>query len=265
MPVDQLRNALADALRKWGFEVKEIEETEVFKTPDLLVKNGSDEYLIEVKSKRDNPDRVAAERQRFTAGEIVERSDPLGVRNTIAGVIEEAAEQLEAFEPGTERIRLLWFQAVGDDAEVQERQFRATVFGTTNIIDIDDDGPMLPCYYFSESAFFRFKNSLDGAVVASGDQAQLLVNTYSLRVDRLRESALAERFGTAVLDPVRLEEAGEALVADCTVDRRDSGAVLSYLQTKYCREKLMNMEMGKTTVGMLVPQNDDPCKPGGQG
>ena len=201
MPVDRLRRNIADALRAWSFEVVEIEETDDSKTPDLLVSRGSEEYLIEIKSKRDDRRRVAEERQTLRAGGLVERSDQLGVRNTTAGVIREAVDQLEAFEPGTERIRLVWFQTVGEDAEVQERQFRATIFGTTNVVDLDNDGPMLPCYFFRESAFFRHSASLDGAVVACGDQAQLLMNTYSPRVERLRRSALARRFRAAVHDP----------------------------------------------------------------
>lgn len=105
-------------------------------------------------------------------------------------------------------------------------------------------GGVITCYYFHESAFYSYRNSLDGAILTDGETAQLCINSLSARVEKFRESELVIGLSNGLCDPQNLEGLSDhVLIADCDIDRKMSDQVLSYLQRKYNLDHLQAIPM----------------------
>lgn len=252
-----LKDHVSDLLRSWHFEVDQLPERRGQRTPDLLVSRGVRRFVVELKGKADDTTRLRNDSKRLVRGEVVEHAEPAGRRNTISGIVEDAVDQIAGLPPAPEDLRLLWLHGQGRHPDLKVMQFHATVYGTTNIIDLDNPSRRRECYFFYHNEFFRFREGLDGAVLAAGDQVLLCINHFSQRADLLRTSPLAVAFRPFVCDPVRLEEEGEVFIADCDIDRRRPEEVIQYVRRKYGCEKLMNMDMGLLEASMLVTFNDE--------
>jgi hypothetical protein len=244
---------VAEALRGWSFEVEEILEVTDAKRPDLKASMDGQVYLIEVKAKEDVAGRDDAIAAAFARGELFEEHHVLAPRNRIAGIVKQAAEQLIAHPEAEAAFRLVWFVSVGRKGPIFLQQVEATLYGTTNLIDLDESKWFPTCYFFDNSAFFRWRSAIDGAILSTESEAWFCLNIYSPRLELLRNSHLVSYFGQAVRDPIRLEAEGKAVVADCNVDRKDTTAVLRYLQKKLGREKLMNMNLGYMSIAASIP------------
>lgn len=244
-----IKNAISEFLRGHGFHVTQIPESER-RTPDLLAIRGQ-RYLIEIKTKEDDPAAMSERAKRLGAGQIVESGAPFIPQNTMSRIIHDGVEQMDTHPVQERDFCLLWLLAIGSDLESQYEQFLATLYGLTNVVG-PDSRPLMPCYYFRESAFFRWRNVLDGAIVGTLDKGELCVNTYSPRADSFKRSSLAGVFGTAVRDPRQREAEGRGYIADCAADRRDEQEILRYVQTKYGRPALMTMDLGTVIAQVTV-------------
>lgn len=260
MTDEVLKNDIASWLRSQGLEVTPLERREQ-KTPDLLAKGGGDEYLIEIKTKQDDARQLMEEAARLDAGEVVTIASRWGSKNVVSGIVKEGVDQMASFGDAS-TMRILWLHAVGRDHESQAEQFLHTLYGATNIIDIFDRTLNRQCYYFYDSSFYRFRSKLDGAVVSRiTGQTKLLLNSLSPQHERLSCSCLVRAFGGAVVDPAILERAGNIMIADCDIDRNNSGAVKSYLQNKYSRPALDHIHVGRyalmASTSLQESENDE--------
>lgn len=111
-----LKEQIAAHLRERGFAVELVDERVGMKTPDLLVRKAQ-RFLIEVKEKIDDPAMIAEERELLEKGEIVERAEYWGPKNTVARIVESAARQLAAWPAEQRDFALVWLHAAGEDAE----------------------------------------------------------------------------------------------------------------------------------------------------
>jgi hypothetical protein len=92
-------------------------------------------------------------------------------------------------------------------------QLRDALYGPTNVIGPDSHS-LMPCYYFRQSAFFRWQ-SLDCSIVSTLGRTELCINSYSTRAASLRTSSMQPVFGTTVRDPSKREvEASHTLPID---------------------------------------------------
>lgn len=240
-------------LRSLGLRVKPI-EVGAGKTPDLLASDDSHTYLIEVKDKFPDAARERERLQALAQGGTWEEEEALGFRNAISSVVSDAASQLGEFEPGVGHFRLVWLHARGRHPEAQLEQFKGTLAGVVDLIDMAEVGESAearPCYYFGFAEFFRHRGVLDGAFLSTDEKGVLLLNSLSGRYSLIRESALCRLF-PAVWDPIRREEEGSAYIADCDLDRSDSGAVLEYLRRKYNRPGLIDFRPNRYSVEAFV-------------
>ena len=104
------------------------------------------------------------------------------------------------------------------------------------------------CYYFYKSLFFRYNDSLDGAIVSYSEQdmipgvsvvddahvmLQLCVNTLSPRYELFAKSKLATTLQSNVIDPNDLEKKNEAYVVKNNIARSDQQIILDYLSKTY--------------------------------
>jgi hypothetical protein len=176
-----------------GLKAKDIETCENAQTPDFEVAGSTDVYTVELKIKDDNPVEIESETQALSRGELVGRSIPLGPRNTLSGIIREGVRQLFEYDPCGKTYRVIWLHSAGQDPEEHETRFRATLFGTEDLFSLRLPN-VIKCYYFYESAFYSWREYLDGAILTHENaehlSAQLCINTLSPRVDGFRSSKL---------------------------------------------------------------------------
>ena len=256
-------NGMADAeikagvtrlLESWRFAVTPIPES-ASKSPDLLAEKDGASFVFELKERLDDPVLLAEERAKLEAGEVVSRAVPAGRTNRVSGIVKHGVGQLSSYQAPAGAFYLLWLHASGKDAELQIEQFRGTLYGMTNIFDLDAQHS-IRCYYFHHSDFYRWRHVLVGAIVSTFDHLQLCLNTASPRTGEFRGSPLVRQLASGLLDPTKLEREGSAYIADCDVDRNKEGVALQYIQKKYGRPKLMDLNMSKFSARVLVPKVD---------
>jgi hypothetical protein len=248
-------------LEGMGFTVLPLEERIGRKTADLLASKSGEKFLIEIKTKSDDQGEFEEQLKRLCRGEVVMRHEYWGPKNTIARIIRSGVQQIEAHTSDEYDFSLLWLHAEGIDADSQFKQFEFTLYGRTNVFSLRDQSFDYDCYYFYDSAFYRWRALLDGAILSVENQAQLCINTYSPKAVAFRTSEVVKAFGKGVLDPLKLESEGKAIVADCDVDRRNESSVIGYLQRKYNQELLMHMHVGRTEMFLEVPTEEEAPNP----
>lgn len=248
-------------LEYWGVAVERIPESHAQgkQEADLLANFGGVRVLIEEKTKEDDVAYLAKRAQALEAGEIHAVTLPIRRDETLSGLVRDASHQLRSSSEKCHDFRLMWFTATGVQAQGKYEQFMATLYGRTNILEMNASS-FRRCYYFRHADFFRRADVIDGAVVAHTNgksiSAKLCLNSLSPRFNALRRSPVLSPFGSAIEDPVALEADGTAFVLDATLDRKQEGPLLSYLQQKYGTGPLMTFDMGHTSASILVPKDE---------
>lgn len=249
----QLKTAVIRTLQEWGFEVADLPRVPNSRTADLLATRDQ-RYLIELKERQDDEARLSEAESRLKQGEIVETAEPAGYKNRTSGIICSGVGQLRSHQDLRRDFSLLWLHSSGEYPDVKMRQFWATLYGITNIYDLEGDSYHRPCFYFHDSDFFRHRRYLDGAILTSiSGAAQLCINDHSARADTLRKSSLAEKLAEVLVDPAVDEAQGAGYIADTDIDRKDSDAVLRYLRRKYGRDMLDKIELGYMSFTGMAP------------
>lgn len=241
-------------LKHWGIDVSDI-PTSVKEESDFLATFGTCKVLIEEKTKIDNSNRLSQRDATLSKGEVHGASTPLVRDNRLSGLVKKAASQLLSSSEKDHDFRLMWFTGTGVDANAKFHQFIATIYGMTNILEMNASH-YRRCYFFRNSDFHLHAQVIDGAIVAhvsgSSIAAKLCLNPLSPRFDALRNSPVVVPFGTAVEDPVALEQKNEVFVVDSDIDRNDESALLAFIQSKYSTLPLMKLDLGYLSASVLI-------------
>lgn len=247
-------------LEHWGVYVQDIptSDADEKKEADFFAKFGDAAVLIEEKTKEDDLNSLSARANKLAQGNIHTVTLPLVRNETLSGIVKNASDQLKSSSNIPHDFRLVWFTATGMYAQGKYEQFIATLYGSTNILEMNARG-YRRCYYFRNADFYRRSEVIDGAIAAYTDGksivAKLCLNALSPRYQALKDSAVAKQFGDAIEDPIRLETAGSAFIVDCNLSRKEDGPLLAYLQAKYKTAPLMQFDLGYTDASLLVPKD----------
>lgn len=241
-------------LDHWGVRVTPI-PTSDDEQSDFLAKLGRSSFLIEEKTKMDDPARLRERSDILSEGRIHTAARPIVRSNRLSGIVKKAVGQLASSAQSYDHnFRLIWFTGTGHEAQAHYHQFIATLYGTTNVWEMN--GGMTPCYFFRNNEFHRYSSELDGAVAACVSQGKLsarfCVNPLSPGAQSLRRTKFVKLFGTAVEDPTRLERSRGAYILDSATDRTDEDALLAELQRKYRTRPLMKFDMGYLSATVAV-------------
>jgi Holliday junction resolvase hjc len=131
----RIKDAISGFLRDRGFQVTQIAEGER-RTPDLLAIRGQ-RYLIEIKTREDDPAALAERAERLGVGEIVQSGAPFTPQNTMSRIVRDGVDQLDAHPVQERDFCLLWLLAVGSDSVSQYEQFLATLYGLSDVVGPD--------------------------------------------------------------------------------------------------------------------------------
>lgn len=226
-------------------------------TPDFDVQFGGAHYIVEVKTREEDLARADARHATLLRGEVHGDSDSLGRKNTISSIIESGVDQLQAYGPMA-AFRVVWVHCSAPFGERYKEQFFNAFYGSTRLYDLDDRNYKVDGIYFRDSDFFRFRATLDGAVITMevGEgvvQLFVLANDHSAKYEAFRVSPLPEAFPVGFYDPVAQEAAGDAVVIRGAFDRRNASAVLAHIHQLTGR-RIYNIDFSHTSATIAVPR-----------
>lgn len=221
-----------------GFRVERIGVNEKDLRADYLISDGSHSYLLEVKSRDDDKAYVTQlERQGFA-----EKEASLGRTNSLSAALRDAHKQLLGTPTGRDTFRIIVITASKEDTERDFRQIIGTLYGSVDLLTDDQNGVAIAktCYYFTFNEFFKMRE-VDAALIFTNEGSLLLLNTFRHALPRFHQTRLYLQYKerSAVLDPVAEERAGDAMIADCDIDRKEEKAVIRYIEQKYNLEHVI--------------------------
>lgn len=247
-------------LQHWDVRVDDIPTSDLQekKEADFLAMFGSSRVLIEEKTKEDYPEYLAHRASELKSGVVHGITIPIKRDETISGIVRDASKQLKSSSDLPHDFRLIWFTATGVTARGKFEQFMATLYGSTNILEMNASG-YRRCYFFRNADFFRRALVIDGAVAAYTDgtsiSAKLCLNPLSPRYSNLKASEVLAPFNGAVEDPIEMEKSESAFILDAAIDRKNEAELLKFLQDKYQTGPLMKFDLGYTSASILVPRD----------
>jgi hypothetical protein len=243
---------IKDCITLLGMKVEKIKESSS-KTPDFLVKCEKYKYLVELKEKFTNKEFLKIREQMLLDGDIFEENYPAGRKKIISGVIRAACKQFTSSEI-TADFNIVWLHAKGHNPDFQIYDFESTLYGYEVIVEWGkQNGFSGFCYHFGHSDFYNHRNVLDGAVVSTTNEMKFCINACSPKYHLLKESGFRKAFEDGVLDPIDLEEEGQALIVNSDVNRNDENAVMEYVIKKYKLQKAMKMPMQQISATVALP------------
>lgn len=248
-----IEEAIGAQMKEWGFSVEKIPESEKKgdKRPDYEVTVDGSTFLIEVKSREDDKNEVVEREKTLEKGEIYGQHKALVRKNTLSGIIRDACDQLKNY--GSEdNFRIIWLCAIDDAQEAKFEQFKAALYGKTQMFDLDGDGYHRPCYFYRDSDFFRYRSTLDAAIVSTLSMVELCFNPFSSKNTEFQNSKFTATFKDSICNPIKDESEGYAYLVDSEVDRKDENAVMRYLREKYNAPKLQKIDLGWHSGSILI-------------
>jgi len=236
-------------LEEHGFTVERIPEDRNARRPDVVVRHGDELYLVEQKSKGDDPSERAREMEALQQTKIIDRAKPLCHRGVFSGILADALEQIEAHPDATIAFKIVWVTAWGVWRHANSVSLIKGLYGLRHVFDEDDHGgEMQDCYYLGFADFERF-SEIDAVVIVDGESLRILANEFSPRYERFLQSQFAERFRQAVRDPRAHVASGNAYsLRGWDGDRRDVRAGLDELAARLGVRRMDTMDMNEFHV-----------------
>ena len=191
-------------------------------------------YIIEAKDKDDvklSPKQI----ERLKEGEAVSDAQRTNQNNTISGIFDDAAAQLEATPCSEPTFRLIWLFADGHDYQlICDRAF-ATFYGHVYLFDMassdTEQNDLTRCFYFDYNSAYRL-TSVDGLILCDRTGMQLLANEFSKSFSDFKASYLYSKFAdqSACTDPTMSEASGESISFRSSIPRGDDKRTISEIE-----------------------------------
>src|SRR5215217_7548364 len=84
-------------LQRAGFQVQRIPESDTPKTPHFFVSDNSHSYLLEVKEKFSDTQKLATRKETLERGEVYQHQEQLSHNRNISNIIRDAVHQLSSY------------------------------------------------------------------------------------------------------------------------------------------------------------------------
>jgi len=241
-------------LEEWGFKVQKIKETKK-KTPDFLCIKDNQFYIIELKTKYPNPELKNKRSQTLQSGYLFDNISPLIRNKQLSQIIQNSIKQLKSDQKIPDPFRIVWLHCEGFNSETHFYQYKSSLYGLMTIFPLEQEH-LYDCYYFTSSDFYKYKDTLDGAIISYPGNLLICVNNLSVRYSGFKISPLIKMFNNKHLDPINEEIKGIALIVDSSIDRNNPNEVIKFLEDKYKLGRLTPMPMKHVTATTSVNKNE---------
>jgi hypothetical protein len=198
MAVDKGREYAIRVLPRLGFEAEPIPEGTP-KTADIRATHSGDRFLIECKQKYHDLDGEKQTLARIVAGEVVLHSESHDGKNRIAKRIRGASKQIASSIEDDDTFRCIWLEVTGMDKDLRWKQVVHTFYGATYATTYLDN-TLFTAFYVDRSAAFHHPD-IDAIFLTDRSGICLLLNEFSPRYERLRQTELCKQLADGVLDP----------------------------------------------------------------
>lgn len=267
MESDDLARSLLENL---GYDVFIIPPSNIEgkKEADFIISLNSYSALVEAKLKKDDPKEYLKREDTLESGSVYCSNHTLGRNETISGIIGNAARQLRSSTDKEHNFRVLFFIANCINAKVVSEQFIDTIYGRTEIIELENHNTTKKCYFYRNSDFYR-RNIIDAAIVGYkfGQDVHLKIclNTYSENYEFIKNSGFISPFGASVVDPLTEESLGLAYIPDKDIERKENefskvfpfyDPVLIHLSQKYHTGRLIKADFNCPEISIRHPVKD---------
>lgn len=249
MTEEQAIADLTAILVQYGFQVERIPEDRNARRPDVAVRYGSELYLVEQKSKGDDPNEREQEMEALRQTTIIDRARSLRPRSVFSGILEDALAQIEAHPDAANSFKIVWVTAWGVWRSANAESLVKGLYGLRSVFDADSHGgTMQDCYYLGFSDFERYAE-IDAVVIVKGNSMKILANEFSPRYELFLQSEFAERFRQGLLDPRAQVATGDAYsLRGYYGDRRDTRAALDELAARLGVRQMETIDMAEIHV-----------------
>jgi hypothetical protein len=170
------------SLEAEGFVVRDIDRSSD-ETPDFIVNDELETYVVELKQKQSTPREGEKFRKFERRGrDIYVTRDSTGRRNRFAAIVKKAVSQLSGVELSCDPLKLVWFLGEGPDAAIHEEQLVATLYGIKDVIwRADDESEVMTakCLYADHSDFAKYTAKLDGVIASNRRSLLFYLNNRS--------------------------------------------------------------------------------------
>lgn len=226
--------------RQLGFDVIEIPECKTQRA-DLEVRDGIDQYIVEVKEKLDTGSQLEFLANSDPQSDWPIVREPHSSSNRIDGVLKSARKQLIATPAEDNALKLIFLCFSGPNAEMFVSRALYTFYGVQYVAPVTAGAPSRSCIYFHNS--FAFSSpQVDGMLLVENHDLQLCLNEYSVNYQSIRRSRLVEKMGAAVYEPAKFCDDDSKIVLRSSVPRSDEQVVLAELERLFgIRYRVINL------------------------
>lgn len=237
-----------------GFTFQRISESEHDERADFSVERDGEKTLIELKILGDDLDEDRDRRETLNSGELYSYSESAGYRNAYSTRIKKGVSQLNA-TPGVFTNKMVWLHSAGHYPEHHVTRLRSTLYGMQQLF-VEREDSIMDCHYFHNSEFFRYRTTLDAAIISCGETLEFWINDLASSFCTIQETEIHQLLEQAAFDPTSFEQDGRVYRIDGPVDRKDRKALLTYIQDKYHCGHVQEIDMAQHTCAMSVPHDE---------
>lgn len=255
--MDEIESKAKSFFINLDYYVNKIPENNDEETCDLFVRNNSEKFLVEVKSKDSDKTIVKDLRK----NNIATRKKSVGRTNIISNIVAKAYKQLNAIKDYGNCFKLIWFEIKHKETErLHFSQILSSLYGVEDIVfePEKDNHQNKKCYYFTHSDFHKLPN-LDGVIVSSPNGNILLVNNFSNQFNKFVTSNVSKIFTNRkrMFNPIDWEKENQCFIADCNTDRKNKEEILKYISQKYSLKNPINLVFNQYSVTQIISNNHE--------
>ena len=264
MTEEEATDYVHSIMETFGISVFDIPRSTERKTPDFEFSFESERYVVEMKQREAEWVLTEDEGEAFDAGDVVHKSESIYYFKNLASKVRKGSVQIEAYEPNETSFRIVLYFLYGQRAALAAQRLSTTLLGDVCVHELDSKRQW-HAHFFDSNLFQQLENAIDGVIilrlnyVAEGEVStnfELVLNPFSPRYLRLKESRLATVYPESVIDSFKLEKMGKVLIADYATDRSSERDTINYLGIKYGINVPQLLRMGHMTAIIKAPSTD---------
>lgn len=242
--ISQDEKTIMDLFESIGVAIKKIEE-ETTKTTDFIISIETEDSLIELKTKNENPQVVKEVNDSILKLGKSVRFGRITQSSKYSNITHEAVKQINS-QAVKQKIDFsfifLWAKDPNSSEKVQ--QYYWTIYGKKLATPLNSGNiPTKLCYFYSESDFYRYRKSLDGVFIFDNKGLLFCINPFSKHYNALVKSKTANKLKKYSIDPKHEEKNGNAYIMDCHIDRKKYEKLQKYFCKKYKFEAVAFMDL----------------------
>jgi hypothetical protein len=196
----------------------------------IRANDGKHEYIIEVKTKIDDPKTLAKQLTAIDTedAQLVMRISPLDYSNRVDAIFKFCGKQLKETPADSTPFRLIWLHCAGMDNDLLEVRARNTFYGIVPVVPVGSGNGCM-CFYFDFNTAFMLPH-VNGLLIVVRDGLRLYVNEFASSVESFRNSRLFDELRPAIFDPTEIVANEVHIALNSDISRGDENAVLNALE-----------------------------------